>query len=429
MKLKPARLLIYLFVGAGAVAMIFPFLWMISTSLKSPLEVLTFQINLIPELKKYAGVEEKMEQVEFLLPVEIERLASDFEGEISTRILGREHLEGVFGIEFVGLLREFRGEIRKIFRREPYPEGMRRKLDQVWQANLGRLPGLAEEYLSAETGESLRGRIGEFKDALDGLLPSPEEERGKTFPVMVLAGAKRGEIIHLERQDLVYRRFLWSNYVKAWRAAPFPRYFLNSVIMSVTESMGAVVTSILAAYAFARMKFRFKEMIFLVLLATMMVPKQVILIPNYVILSRLNWINTFYALIVPMLAAVFGIYFMRQHFQTLPQDLFDAASIDGCGHWRSLIHIVLPLSHSVIITVGLFTFIAAWDSLLWPLVMTNTPEMRPLQVGLAVFSQESGTEWELLMAASTFSLLPLLVIFFIAQKQFIQGIARSGMKT
>ena len=119
---------------------------------------------------------------------------------------------------------------------------------------------------------------------------------------------------------------------------------------------------------------------------------------------------------------------MRQHFETLPQDLFDAASIDGCGRLRILFQVVLPISRPVILTVALFTFIMTWNSLLWPLVMTNTPEMRPLQVGLAVFNQESGTDWELLMAASTFSILPLLIIFFIAQKQFIEGITRSGMK-
>ncbi|HPJ71940.1 MAG TPA: carbohydrate ABC transporter permease, partial [bacterium] len=187
-------------------------------------------------------------------------------------------------------------------------------------------------------------------------------------------------------------------------------------------------TSALAAYAFARMRFRFKEGLFMILLATMMVPKQVILIPDYAILSSLHWINTYYVLIVPFIAAVFGIYFLRQHFETLPQDLFDAASIDGCSQLRTLFQIVLPLSKGVLITVSLFTFIMTWNSLLWPLVMTNTPEMRPLQVGLAVFNQESGTEWELLMAASTFSILPLLAIFFLAQKQFIEGITRSGMK-
>ena len=134
------------------------------------------------------------------------------------------------------------------------------------------------------------------------------------------------------------------------------------------------------------------------------------------------------ALIVPFLGAVFGTYFMRQHFETLPQDLFDAAAIDGCGRMRTLFQLVLPLSRTVILTMSLFTFIMTWNSLLWPLVMTNTPEMRPLQVGLAVFNQESGTDWELLMSASTFSILPLLVIFFIAQRQFIEGITRSGMK-
>ena len=246
--------------------------------------------------------------------------------------------------------------------------------------------------------------------------------------MVILAGERRGEEIIVPLDDIIYKRFLWENFVKAWQAAPFARYFLNSIFISVVVTIGQVITSALAAYAFARMKFRFKEPLFLLLLATMMIPKQVILIPDYAIISWLEWVNTYYGLIVPFIAAVFGIYFMRQHFETLPQDLFDAASIDGCGRLRILFQVVLPISRPVILTVALFTFIMTWNSLLWPLVMTNTPEMRPLQVGLAVFNQESGTDWELLMAASTFSILPLMIIFFIAQKQFIEGITRSGMK-
>ncbi len=430
MKFNPAKIVIYLLLAAGAVAMIFPFVWMLSTSLKSPLEVLSFQFQIIPELKKYATVDDRVEQVDFQLPVRLLDMAADFEGELSTRILESDRLEGVFGIEFTQAFQELRVEIRRIFRREPYPAGYRDDLQAAIESTLGRLPALAGEHLPPVVAGELGGRVEEFQARVKEILPDYEvDEINDEFPVIFLAGPQRGETIRISPEELRFRRFLWDNYLKAWRSAPFARYFLNSIIMSVATTAGTIITSILAAYAFARMKFRYKELIFLVLLATMMVPKQVILIPNYVLLSRLDWINTFYALIVPFLAAVFGIYFMRQHFETLPQDLFDAASIDGCGRLGTLRHVVVPLSKPVIITVGLFTFIATWDALLWPLVMTNTPDMRPLQVGLAVFSQEAGTEWELLMAASTFSLLPLLVIFFIAQKHFIQGIARSGMKT
>lgn len=246
--------------------------------------------------------------------------------------------------------------------------------------------------------------------------------------VRILVGRHKGTRLSVLEGSLTTKRFVWGNYRDAWVSAPFGRYFINTIVMAGLTTIGQVITSALAAYAFARMKFRGKEVIFIVLLGTMMVPKQVLLIPNYIFLSRLGWINTYYALIVPWIAAVFGIYFMRQHFETIPQDLFDAASIDGCSRFWALFKIAIPLSKGVIITTGLFTFIMTWNSLLWPLIVTNSPEMRPLQVGLAYFSQESSTEWTLLMAASTFTIAPLLVLFFIAQRRIIEGFARSGMK-
>lgn len=252
--------------------------------------------------------------------------------------------------------------------------------------------------------------------------------RGGTAEVRILAGRHKGLRLSVPEETLIRKRFIWRNYADAWRAAPFARYFVNTIVMAGLTTIGQVITSALAAYAFARMRFRGKEAIFIILLGTMMVPKQVLLIPNYIFLSRLGWINTYYALIVPWIAAVFGIYFMRQHFETIPQDLFDAAAIDGCSRFRALFNIAIPLSKGVIVMTALFTFIMTWNSLLWPLIVTNSPEMRPLQVGLAYFSQESSTEWTLLMAASTFTIAPLLVLFFIAQRRIIEGFARSGLK-
>ncbi len=246
--------------------------------------------------------------------------------------------------------------------------------------------------------------------------------------VKVLAGRLKGTLLSVPADSIRERRFIWENYWNAWAAAPFNYYFVNTVIMAGLTTLGQIITSAFAAYAFARMKFRGKELIFILLLGTMMVPRQVLLIPNYIFLSRLGWINTYYALIVPWIAAVFGIYFMRQHFETIPQDLFDAAAIDGCSRFRALFTIVIPLSRGVIITTGLFTFIMTWNSLLWPLIVTNSPEMRPLQVGLAYFRFESSTEWTLLMAASTFTIAPLIVLFLIAQRRIIEGFARSGLK-
>ena len=220
----------------------------------------------------------------------------------------------------------------------------------------------------------------------------------------------------------------WENYVAAWNHAPFGRYFLNSAIISVAETGGVLVTSALAGYAFARMRFVGREALFVLFLGTLMVPGQVQLVPNYITITRLGWLNTYYALIVPWLASVFGIFFMRQFFATIPQELQDAATIDGASHLTFLRRVVVPLSRPAFITVALLTFLGSWNALTWPLIVTNTPEMRPIMVGLLSFSNEWGTQPRLLMAAATFSVLPVLLLFFVLQRYFIQGIARAGMK-
>lgn len=428
MKGRLLKLILYLLLSLGAVTMVFPFFWMLATSFKSSLEVLSAQITLVPQLKKYVRLDGKLESVEFLYAMKLIEAVNISEGLVSEQILGKKYLPTGFGGKLSEAYSDYRSEISEIFKRYHPKSEVERRLAVAWEKTMGqidRLPSVAQ--LPSEIASHITSELSRLFRTIEDL-SAEIPFRKNSLEVYVLAGDRRGEERTVAPGDLIYKRFLWSNFRKAWQSAPFTRYFINSIIMSIAVTIGQVLTSALAAYAFARMQFRFKETIFLILLGTMMVPKQVILIPDYVIIAKLGWINTYYALIVPFVAAVFGIYFMRQHFETIPQDLFDAASIDGCGRLRTLFQIVLPLSRGVVITVALFTFIMTWNSLLWPLVMTNTPEMRPLQVGLAVFNQESGTEWELLMAASAFSILPLLIIFFVAQKQFIEGITRSGMK-
>ncbi len=244
----------------------------------------------------------------------------------------------------------------------------------------------------------------------------------------VIRGNRMGQKIEVPKANIVEKRWMWENYVRAWNAAPFAMYFVNNILMAVGVTLLQILTSLFAAYAFAKMYFPFKKIIFMILVATLMVPGQMLLIPDYIILAKMHWINTYYALIIPLAAQVFGIYFLTQYIETLPQDLFDAAMIDGASVSQILKNVILPLSKTVILTTGLFTFVGTWNSLLWPLIVTNSPEMRTLQVGLAVFRQESGTDWELLTAAATFSIVPLIALFFAVQKQYIEGIARSGLK-
>ncbi len=227
------------------------------------------------------------------------------------------------------------------------------------------------------------------------------------------------------------------NFIEAWYAPEvstlgavnFGRYFWVSIYTGVLSTAGTLITAALAAYAFSRMRFIGKGLFFYIVLATMMVPGQVLLIPDFIILDMLHWLDTPLALIVPWLASVFTIFLMRQFFMTIPDDLWDAAQIDGAGRFRFLWQVVTPLSKPVFITAGIFTFLAQWNSLLWPLIVTSSPEMRTLMVGLQTFNQEAGSDYHLLMAASSLAILPVVLLFFFLQRFFIQGIARAGLKS
>lgn len=220
----------------------------------------------------------------------------------------------------------------------------------------------------------------------------------------------------------------WHNYLAAWQAAPFPRYFLNTAFIAAVIVLGVIATTMPAAYAFARLEFRGKKLLFTLFLATMMIPFEATLIPNYIIITKLRWYNTYFALIVPWTASVFSIFLLRQFFASVPEDLYDAAALDGCGHARTLWHVAFPLARAPLAAIVIFAFLGSWNSLLWPLLITSKEALRPIQLGLSVFVTEAGTEPHLLMAASAFTILPIVVLYFFAQRQFIEGIASSGLK-
>jgi multiple sugar transport system permease protein len=220
----------------------------------------------------------------------------------------------------------------------------------------------------------------------------------------------------------------FSNYREAWREVPFLRYFGNTIFVTLCTVAGVIFTTCLAAYAFARMEFAGREFLFMLFLAMMMVPMPVYLVPGYLILTTFRWVDTYLALIVPWLANVFSIFLLRQHFKTIPQDLFDAATIDGCNRFQFLWRIMIPLSRNVLIAIILFSIIGSWNSFMWPLVMTNRTEIRPIQVGLAYFAQELSTSPTRLMAASTFCVAPLIILFFFAQRRIMESFARTGLK-
>jgi multiple sugar transport system permease protein len=222
----------------------------------------------------------------------------------------------------------------------------------------------------------------------------------------------------------------WSNYLQVWKLAPFGRFYVNSVFVAVATTAGQVVTGVLAAYAFARMEFAGRDKIFMVFLATLMVPTQVTLIPTYIVMSRIGWIDSYKALIVPFVATAFSVFLLRQFFLTIPRELEEASIMDGCSKLRFIFSVIMPLSKPAVSSVALFGFLGSWNSYLWPLIVINSNQMRTLPIGLRYFvaQQGGGSEWHFLMAASLIVMLPVLIVFFLAQKQFIEGIARSGIK-
>ena len=220
----------------------------------------------------------------------------------------------------------------------------------------------------------------------------------------------------------------FENYVRAMEVAPFGRYFLNSVVITSLSTAGELLFTILAAFAFSRMNFYFKNVLFTILIATMMVPFELLMIPNYLTLSRMGLINTYAAMIIPFLASVFSVFMLKQNFEAIPDELYYAAKVDGCSDFQFLWQVVVPLSKSAIVAVTILKIIGSWNAFLWPLIVTNETDIRPLPVGLQAFTTEAGTYYELLMAAATIVVLPMIVIYLFLQKYIIKGIANTGVK-
>jgi multiple sugar transport system permease protein len=224
------------------------------------------------------------------------------------------------------------------------------------------------------------------------------------------------------------KHFIIDNYVNAFSAAPFGRYYFNSVFIAVAVTFGQMITCSMAAFAFARLRFWGRDVLFYIFLGTMMIPGQVTMIPSFMMLYWLGWIDSYAALIVPGLASAFGTFLLRQFFLTIPRDLEDAASIDGCGRFGLLWRIILPLSKPALATLAVFTFMGVFNDFLWALIVVSSEEMRTVQLGLAIFRDRYQTDWGQLMAASVTATLPILLVFFVAQKYFIKGITLSGLK-
>lgn len=221
----------------------------------------------------------------------------------------------------------------------------------------------------------------------------------------------------------------WENYSEAWKIAPFGRFFLNSLIVSVCVTIGSLTVNSLAAFGFAKYEFKGRNALFLGLLATLMIPSQVTMIPSFLLLKQLAWLDTYTGLIVPGLAGAFGIFFLRQYMLTIPDDYLDAARMDGASEYRIFGRIVVPLAKPAIATLGVFTFLGAWNDFLGPLIVVKSDDMRTLPLAISALSAGHYVmSWPLLMAGASFVVIPVLVVYFLAQRYFVDGIALGGLK-
>lgn len=282
--------------------------------------------------------------------------------------------------------------------------------------------------------------------------------------VFMLATALSGENEAMGAADSIWhmlwpRHWNWENFSEVWKVVPFLRYYVNSLGIAAVVTAGQVFTSACAAYAFARLQWPGRDKIFFAYLATLMVPGMVTMIPNFIAMKMLpdilsavvpwvDWISirhwgekftdpalgrlvgldSYFALAVPAMFSAYGTFMLRQFFLGIPKELDEAAEIDGCGHWRIFINVILPLSKPALATKTIFTFMGAWGSFLWPLVVTNEEALRTLPLGLLAFQGQYSTQWHLLMAASLLMLLPILIIFLFGQRYFVSGLTVGAVK-
>ncbi|MFA5093846.1 MAG: carbohydrate ABC transporter permease [Candidatus Omnitrophota bacterium] len=252
------------------------------------------------------------------------------------------------------------------------------------------------------------------------------------FLWMITTSLKTLEAIYIRPKNWIQMfiptMFIWENYKSAFEVVPFARFYLNSIIVGVAVTIGQVFTSSLAAYAFSRLEFKGRDKLFFAYLATMMIPGSVTMIPVYVLMRLFGWVDTYKALIIPAVFTAYGTFMLRQFFMTLPKDLEDAAKIDGCGFFRIYTTIILPLSKPALATLTVFTFMGNWGNFMWPLLVTNTMEMRTLPIGLESFKTQYSTDWHLLMAGSVMAMLPIVIIFVFTQRYFVESIKLTGVK-
>lgn len=220
----------------------------------------------------------------------------------------------------------------------------------------------------------------------------------------------------------------FKNFSTAWSAAPFGRYFINTIIITVLTTVCVVITSILSSFAFSKLKLPGKNIVFALFMATLMIPGEMLIITNFITITKLHWIDTYKAMIVPWVSSVFYTYLLAQFFMQVPDSLYLAAKVDKCSDFKFMTRIMVPMNKSAITTIGILNIIGCWNSFLWPLLVTNKQEMRVLSTGLIRFQTEAGTSYELIMAASCILVVPIIIVFLFLRKYVLEGVSFSGVK-
>lgn len=224
------------------------------------------------------------------------------------------------------------------------------------------------------------------------------------------------------------KEFQWNNFSIAMEQAPFVRYFFNTIFVSGISTIGTVITSILASFALVKLEFKYKNILVLGMAALLMVPYEVTVFTNYQTIAQFGLLDTYTALIIPSLASVFYIFYLKEYLTSIPISYYKAAKVDGCSDLEFVKRILIPLAKPALFTMGILSFINGWNSFLWPILITNSKEMRLLSNGLSSFATESGTNVQLQMAASTIAIVPILILYLIFRKQIIRGVVKSGVK-
>jgi sn-glycerol 3-phosphate transport system permease protein len=246
---------------------------------------------------------------------------------------------------------------------------------------------------------------------------------------MLLAAFKTNQEIFTAPPTWIPLAPTLGNFPAAWNQAPFGHFYVNSIVYTLVSGTVKIMQAVFCAYAFAYLRFPYKNALFVLLLMALMIPDEFTVLPNFLTLANFGWINTYQGLLLPGFVSAFGTFLLRQHFLSLPKEVLDAARVDGAGHLRTLWNIVLPMSRPVLATLILLTAVQRWNDYLWPLIITNAAEMRTLSVGIALlFAKETGTQWGMVMAGTLYVVLPVLILFLLVQRHIVEGIAAGAVK-